>query len=83
MCMMDRIISDVESKPLWMLKSSTIENEISKMLDVKKCLPTEGDWIFRDWRGLQDIANEGREASNRIEIDPNSSKSKTCKIKRE
>ena len=82
MCMMDpnRNISDVESKPLWVLKSSLIE--ISKMLDAKKCLPTEGDWIFRDWRGLQDIANEGREASNRIEIDPNSSKSKTCKIQR-
>ena len=81
MCMMDRIISDVESKPLWPI-SIIIIIEIGKMLDVKKCLPTEGDWIFRDWRGLQDIANEGREASNRIEIDPNSSKSKTCKIQR-
>ena len=50
------------------------------MLDAKKCLPTEGDFLFRDWRGLQDIANDGRHGSDRIVVDPNSSKSKTCKI---
>ena len=76
--MMDRNISDVEFKPLWVLKSSI--NAIAKILDVKKCLRTEGDGYFRDWRGLQDIVNQGRQGSDRIEIDPNSSKSKTCKI---
>ena len=78
--MVDRNISDVESKPLWVLKSSLIE--ISKMLDAKKCLRTEGDYLFRDWRGPQDIANEGRHGSDRIVVDPNSSKSKTCKMQR-
>ena len=78
--MMDRNISDVESKPLWVLKSGGSINAIGKNLDVKKCLRTEGDGYFRDWRGLQDIVNKGRQGSDRIEIDPNSSKSKTCKI---
>ena len=78
--MMDRNISDVEFKPLWVLKSSI--NAIAKILDVKKCLRTEGDGLFRDWRGLEDTVNEGRLGSDRIVVDPNSSKSKTCKIQR-
>ena len=75
---MDRNISDVEFKPLWVLKSSI--NAIAKILDVKKCLRTEGDGLFRDWRGLEDIANKGRHGSDRIVVDPNSSKSKTCNL---
>merc|ERR1712062_421878 len=75
-CASEKKADSVEdSNPLATLKSSL--NEIRKKLVVKKCLRTEGDALFRDWRGPQDIANEGQNGSDRIEIAPNSSKSKT------
>ena len=73
--MMNGNISDVESKPLWAVKSSIIK--FSKALDDKKCLRTE-EGFFRDYRGLLDIVNQDLQFSDRIVVDENTSKSKTC-----
>ena len=70
-------MESVGSKGLWVLKSTT-SRKLSENLDPEKCLPAETG-LFRDYRGLIDLANKDMPSNEQIRKDQLPKNGKTRK----